>query len=203
MRRVLDDSFIVARDSGAETSGDIQHVPAPRDAGVPCRDGQRAQTSAVPITAGPIATTARIAGLPFHQDAYGGEDEFKKKGQTLLPAPSLDSYNGLIFISMDPDAEPLEEFLGDFKFYLDFYTTARVGMDSRCAARSGGGSKPTGRSGRENFAGDMYHTPQTHLQRRRNRAVPRSPRRKSARTGRHTLGAPGRQDHLQAATRHI
>ena len=46
----------------------------------------------------------RIVGLPFHQEAYGGEDGFASKGQTLLPAPSMDTYNGLIFISMDPDA---------------------------------------------------------------------------------------------------
>ena len=29
---------------------------------------------------------------------------FKRKGQRLLPAPNLASYNGLIFLSMDADA---------------------------------------------------------------------------------------------------
>ena len=30
----------------------------------------------------------RLAGLPFHEDAYGGEDGFARSGQRLLPAPS-------------------------------------------------------------------------------------------------------------------
>lgn len=29
----------------------------------------------------------RIAGLPFHQDAYGGEAGFKRKGQTEVTPP--------------------------------------------------------------------------------------------------------------------
>lgn len=64
----------------------------------------------------------RITGLPFHQEAYGGEEGFRRKGQALLPAPAIDIYNGLIFVSLDPDAPPLTEYLGDFTFYLDYYT---------------------------------------------------------------------------------
>jgi phenylpropionate dioxygenase-like ring-hydroxylating dioxygenase large terminal subunit len=57
--------------------------------------------------------------VPFHQDAYGGDAGFPRKGQALLPAPAVGSYNGLIFISLDADAPPLAEYLGDFRFYLD------------------------------------------------------------------------------------
>ncbi|MCW3768948.1 aromatic ring-hydroxylating dioxygenase subunit alpha, partial [Paenarthrobacter sp. PAE-2] len=103
----------------------------------------------------------RIVGLPFHKEAYGGEEGFKKKGQTLLPAPSLGVYNGLIFISLDPDAEPLEDFLGDFKFYMDYYTKQSAdGIELRGPQRWR--VKANWKIGAENFAGDMYHTPQTH-----------------------------------------
>ncbi len=79
----------------------------------------------------------------------------------MLPAPSLATYNGLIFISMDPDAEPLEEFLGDFKFYLDYYTKQSAdGIELRGPQRWR--VKANWKIGAENFAGDMYHTPQTH-----------------------------------------
>jgi phenylpropionate dioxygenase-like ring-hydroxylating dioxygenase large terminal subunit len=99
--------------------------------------------------------------LPFHQDAYGGEAGFKRKGQRLLPAPSLATYNGMIFVSMDPDAPPLEEFLGDFRFYLDYYTKqSGSGIELRGPQRWR--VKANWKIGAENFAGDMYHTPQTH-----------------------------------------
>lgn len=64
----------------------------------------------------------RLIGLPFHAEAYGGEAGFARRNQRLLPAPSLGTYNGLIFVSLDPSAPPLREYLGDFAFYLDFYT---------------------------------------------------------------------------------
>ena len=86
---------------------------------------------------------------------------FKKRGQTLLPAPNLASYNGLIFINMDADAEPLEDFLGDFRFYLDFYTKQSTeGLEVRGPQRWR--IKANWKIGAENFSGDMYHTPQTH-----------------------------------------
>ena len=56
----------------------------------------------------------RLIGLPFHQDAYGGDAGFRRKGQRLLPAPRLDSYNGLIFITWTRTPPPLADFLGDF-----------------------------------------------------------------------------------------
>ncbi len=41
VRRVLDDSFIVVRDEAGDGARALQHVPAPRDAGVPGRARQR------------------------------------------------------------------------------------------------------------------------------------------------------------------
>jgi phenylpropionate dioxygenase-like ring-hydroxylating dioxygenase large terminal subunit len=32
----------------------------------------------------------RLAGLPFHAEAYGGEDGFPRQDQSLLPVPRLD-----------------------------------------------------------------------------------------------------------------
>ena len=79
----------------------------------------------------------------------------------LLPAPNFASYNGLLFVSMDPAAEPLEDFLGDFRFYLDFYTKQSAGgLEVRGPQRWR--IKANWKIGAENFAGDMYHTPHTH-----------------------------------------
>jgi phenylpropionate dioxygenase-like ring-hydroxylating dioxygenase large terminal subunit len=103
----------------------------------------------------------RLTGLPFHHEAYGGDDGFPRDGQTLLPAPNFASYNGLLFINMDPNAEPLEDYLGDFRFYLDFYTKQSAGgVELRGPQRWR--IKANWKIGAENFAGDMYHTPHTH-----------------------------------------
>jgi phenylpropionate dioxygenase-like ring-hydroxylating dioxygenase large terminal subunit len=99
--------------------------------------------------------------LPFHADAYGGEDGFARQGQALLPAPALDTYRGLIFISLGPDAPPLADYLGDFAFYLDFYTRQSPrGLELRGPQRWR--VKANWKIGAENFAGDSYHTPHTH-----------------------------------------
>jgi phthalate 3,4-dioxygenase alpha subunit len=160
VRRVLNDSFIVARDS----RGDVRamfNMCLHRGMQVCRAEMGNASNFRCPYHGWSYRNDGRIIGLPFHKEAYGGEDGFKKKGQTLLPAPNLASYNGLIFISMDPDAEPLEDFLGDFKFYLDFYTKqSRHGLEVRGPQRWR--IKANWKIGAENFAGDMYHTPQTH-----------------------------------------
>ena len=73
----------------------------------------------------------------------------------------MDVHNGLIFISLDPDALPLREYLGDFAFYLDFYTRqSAAGMELRGPQRWR--VKANWKIGAENFAGDSYHTPHTH-----------------------------------------
>ena len=160
VRRALNDSFIIARDSQGEIRA-MFNMCLHRGMQVCRAEMGNASNFRCPYHGWSYRNDGRIIGLPFHKDAYGGEDGFKKKGQTLLPAPNLASYNGLIFINMDPDAEPLEDFLGDFRFYLDFYSKQSAeGLEVRGPQRWR--IKANWKIGAENFSGDMYHTPQTH-----------------------------------------
>ncbi|GJF09512.1 hydrogenase [Mycolicibacterium cyprinidarum] len=160
VRRVLNDSFIISRDSNGEVRA-LFNMCLHRGMQICRAEIGNASNFRCPYHGWSYRNDGRIIGLPFHKEAYGGEDGFKKRGQTLLPAPNLASYNGLIFISMDPDAEPLEDFLGDFKFYLDYYTKqSHQGLEVRGPQRWR--IKANWKIGAENFAGDMYHTPQTH-----------------------------------------
>ncbi|MEZ0353730.1 Rieske 2Fe-2S domain-containing protein [Mycobacterium sp. pR1184] len=160
VRRVLNDSFIIARDSAGEIRA-MFNMCLHRGMQVCRAEMGNASNFRCPYHGWSYRNDGRIIGLPFHKDAYGGEAGFKKKGQTLLPAPNLASYNGLIFISLDADVEPLEDYLGDFKFYLDFYTRqSNGGLEVRGPQRWR--IKANWKIGVENFAGDMYHTPQTH-----------------------------------------
>jgi phenylpropionate dioxygenase-like ring-hydroxylating dioxygenase large terminal subunit len=160
VRRVLEDSFIVTRDEQGEIRAHF-NMCLHRGMQVCRAEMGNASHFRCPYHGWSYRNDGRIVGLPFHQEAYGGEDGFKRKGQRLLPAPNLASYNGLIFINLDPDAEPLEDFLGDFRFYLDYYTKqSKSGIQLMGPQRWR--VKANWKIGAENFAGDMYHTPQTH-----------------------------------------
>ncbi|MGH3494790.1 MAG: Rieske 2Fe-2S domain-containing protein, partial [Sciscionella sp.] len=121
VRKVLDDSFIVARDDNGEIRV-MFNMCLHRGMQICRAEMGNASHFRCPYHGWSYRNDGRIVGLPFHKEAYGGEDGFNRKGQKLLPAPSLDTYNGLIFISLAPEAPSLREFLGDFAFYLDYYT---------------------------------------------------------------------------------
>jgi phenylpropionate dioxygenase-like ring-hydroxylating dioxygenase large terminal subunit len=160
VRRVLRDSFIITRDEQGEIRA---HFNMCLHRGMQlCRaELGNASHFRCPYHGWTYRNDGRIAGLPFHQDAYGGEAGFRRKDQRLLPAPRLDSYNGLLFVSLDPQAPPLREYLGDFAFYLDYYTKqSPSGIELRGPQRWR--IKANWKIGAENFAGDMYHTPHTH-----------------------------------------
>jgi len=160
VRRVLDDSFIITRDSSGHVRA-LFNMCLHRGMQVCRAEMGNASNFRCPYHGWSYRNDGRLTGLPFHREAYGGEEGFAKSDQNLLPAPNFASYNGLLFISMDRDAEPLEDFLGDFKFYLDFYTKQSPGgLEVRGPQRWR--IKANWKIGAENFAGDMYHTPHTH-----------------------------------------
>ena len=160
VRRVLEDSFIIARDQNGQVRA-MFNMCLHRGMQVCRAEMGNASHFRCPYHGWSYRNDGRIVGLPFHREAYGGEAGFQRKGQTLLPAPALDTYNGLIFVSLDPDVPPLREFLGDFAFYLDYYTRqSHSGIELRGPQRWR--IKANWKIGAENFAGDMYHTPQTH-----------------------------------------
>lgn len=159
VRRVLDDSFIITRDSAGEVRA-LFNMCLHRGMQVCRAEMGNASNFRCPYHGWTYRNDGRLTGLPFHREAYGGDEGFAKD-QTLLPAPNFASYNGLLFISLDPNAEPLEDFLGDFKFYLDYYTKQSAGgVEVRGPQRWR--IKANWKIGAENFAGDMYHTPHTH-----------------------------------------
>ncbi|HEY3907482.1 MAG TPA: aromatic ring-hydroxylating dioxygenase subunit alpha [Streptosporangiaceae bacterium] len=160
VRRVLADSFIVARDE----SGTVRvmfNMCLHKGMQVCRAELGNASHFRCPYHAWTYRNDGRLVGLPFHEEAYGGEDGFARQGQSLLPAPALDSYNGLIFISLRPDPPGLRDWLGDFAFYLNFYTRqSPSGIELRGPQRWR--VKANWKIGAENFAGDSYHTPHTH-----------------------------------------
>lgn len=160
VRNIVDDSFLVTH----ATDGEIHvmfNMCVHRGMQVCRAERGTASTFRCPYHAWTYRNDGTLAGLPFHLDAYGGEEGFVKSGQALLPAPSVAVRNGMIFASLDPDAPDFETWLGDFAFYLDFYTAqSSAGMEFRGPQRWR--VNANWKIGAENFMGDSYHTPHTH-----------------------------------------
>ena len=160
VRRVLDDSFIITRDA----KGDVRalfNMCLHRGMQVCRAEMGNASNFRCPYHGWTYRNDGRLTGLPFHREAYGGDEGFARSAHALLPAPKLATYNGLIFVNMDAHAQSLEDFLGDFRFYLDFYTKqSTAGLEVRGPQRWR--IKANWKIGAENFSGDMYHTPHTH-----------------------------------------
>lgn len=160
VRRIVDDSFIVVRDE-AGTVRVLFNMCLHRGMQV-CRS-ELGNTShfRCPYHAWTYKNTGELTGVPFHGDAYGGEAGLKREGVGLLPAPRVDTCEGLIFASLDENAPDLDEYLGDFSFFLKIYLgQSEEGAEVRGPQRFVVNSN--WKIGAENFSGDSYHTPHTH-----------------------------------------
>lgn len=160
VRRIVDDSFIVCRDEHGQVRV-LFNMCLHRGMQVCRSELGNASHFRCPYHAWTYKNTGELTGVPFHQDAYGGEAGLRRKGTSLLSAPRVDSYAGLIFASLDADAPDLADHLGDFRFFLDFYL-----RQSAEGAEFHGPQrfivKANWKIGAENFCGDAYHTPHTH-----------------------------------------
>lgn len=84
------------------------------------------------------------------------------KSQAGLKQATVSSYKGLVFATFDPNAPSLEDFLGDYRWYLDII----LDNDEGGTELIGGCIKsviPTNwKFGAENFIGDAYHATWAH-----------------------------------------
>jgi nitrite reductase/ring-hydroxylating ferredoxin subunit len=64
--------------------------------------------------------TGTLLGVPVGRENYG--DLLDRGDWGLHAAPRVSEYNGLVFANLDPDTPPLDEYLGDMKWYLDLMT---------------------------------------------------------------------------------
>ena len=82
-----------------------------------CRaDRGNAKSFVCPYHAWSYAVTGELQSIP--QDRYV-EHKPDRSQLGLEPVPRLDPWRGLIFGSFDPEIEPLADYLGDMRWYLD------------------------------------------------------------------------------------
>jgi phenylpropionate dioxygenase-like ring-hydroxylating dioxygenase large terminal subunit len=161
VRRILDDSFIVVRDEDCEIRV-LLNMCRHRGMQVCRAEAGNASHFRCPYHAWTYKNTGKLVGLPFHTDAYGGEAGFKKSETSLASPPRTGITRGMVFACLDPNAPSLDESLGGFDFYLDLYMNhSEEGMEIRGPQRWL--IQSNWKIGAENFSGDSYHTPHTHV----------------------------------------
>jgi phenylpropionate dioxygenase-like ring-hydroxylating dioxygenase large terminal subunit len=102
----------------------------------------------------------RLTGVPYLKEAYHGELERERWG--LVPVAQLDNYKGLWFATFDPEAPKLREYLGEMAWYLDNFVDRRDGGIEIVATHKW--IMPCNwKFPAENFGGDAYHVPWSHL----------------------------------------
>jgi phenylpropionate dioxygenase-like ring-hydroxylating dioxygenase large terminal subunit len=105
------------------------------------------------------SNAGELVGVPYLDEGYGGRLQRREWG--LVPV-RLDSYGGLIFGNLSGTAEPLEDYLGGFQFYLDIYLKPGPGGAEVYGPPDHWVADTDWKICAENFSGDGYHTPVAH-----------------------------------------
>jgi len=101
-----------------------------------------------------------LVGIVAGNKVYG--EEMDKSQWGLRPIPKIATYQGMIFGNLDVDAEPLEDYLGDMKWYMDILLgRSDGGMEVRGLPQRWV-AKANWKATSENFMADPYHVQTTH-----------------------------------------
>src|SRR6516165_3505116 len=103
----------------------------------------------------------QLIGVPYLKEAYYGELQRDRWG--LQPVAQLDSYKGLLFATFDAGAPPLREYLGKVTWYLDVFFDRREGGIEIVGGMHKWVIPCNWKFPAENFSGDSYHVPWSHL----------------------------------------
>lgn len=159
VRRILDDSFIVARGGDGEVRAFL-NICRHRGGQVCRNESGNTRRFVCPYHSWAYKTDGELAGVPYHEEAYGGEENLPRAEYSLLQPPRVDKMDGMVFANLNPDAPPLAEVMGEYAKYAAFYLGGDGSAEVRGPQRWR--FKANWKVGPENFIGDTYHTPHTH-----------------------------------------
>ena len=160
VRQILDDSFIVIRSDDGKVRA-LLNMCRHRGMQICRAELGNAKRLVCPYHMWSYRNDGALSGVPFIEEAYGGAGVLRKEEMSLLEAPAVESFNGMVMVNLDEKAPPLREYLSDFADALAFYMApSPEGVEFRGPQRWR--FKANWKVSSENFAGDMYHTPHTH-----------------------------------------
>ncbi|MFM9695013.1 aromatic ring-hydroxylating oxygenase subunit alpha [Streptomyces europaeiscabiei] len=158
VRSIADNSILVARDE----SGQIHaHLNMCRHRGNQMCKSEIGNSSHFRCSyhGWVYKNSGELVAVPYHKQAYG--TQLRKTDWGLVPV-KIDTYEGLIFGSLNNEIESLDEYLGGFQFYLDYYLKAGLEGVEVYGPPDIWESKCDWKLWAENGSGDGYHTPVTH-----------------------------------------
>lgn len=158
-RWIVNDPVLLVRDGTGEIQAYLNSC-SHRGTQLCTADLGSKQTFTCPYHGWTFNLAGDLIGILAGNKVYG--EEMDRSQWSLRKIPRVESYRGMIFGSLNPDAEPLDDFLGDMKWYFDIML-----------GRSDGGLEVRGVPHRwivrtnwkissDNFGGDPYHTAMTH-----------------------------------------
>ncbi|HLQ32645.1 MAG TPA: aromatic ring-hydroxylating dioxygenase subunit alpha [Chloroflexota bacterium] len=106
-------------------------------------------------------TLGKLVAVPSYKEFWFEELDTSQWG--LAPVAQVDSYKGLIFGTIDPAAPPLLDYLGDMAWCLDAVIDRREGGMEVIGGVHKWTVDANWKTAAENFAGDAYHVPRTHI----------------------------------------
>ena len=155
-----EDPVLVMRDSGGQVNAFL-NVCRHRGNRLCRADFGNAATITCAYHGWTFANTGKLVAVPNLQDAYFGELDLDQ--WNLIPVAQLNSYRGMIFATFDPDAPPLQEYLGEMAWYLDSFFDRREGGIEVIGGVHKWVVPCNWKLPAENFGGDAYHVSWSHL----------------------------------------
>lgn len=107
------------------------------------------------------AASGELVSVPHIEDAYKNDLDRSKFG--LNRVPLVEEYKGLIFGNWDADAESLDDYLGDMKWYIDSFIDRWDGGMEVIPGVHKWVIRCNWKFPAEQFSGDMYHSESTHV----------------------------------------
>jgi len=102
-----------------------------------------------------------LVGLP-QEELYNNTCRDFKKSELGIRKARVESYKGLVFATFNEEAESLEQFLGDYRWYLDILLDNDPGGTEFLPGNIKSHMACNWKYPSENFAGDSYHAAWTH-----------------------------------------
>ena len=158
LRYIGEDTFIFVRDE----DGQIQVMfDGCRHRGVQVCRAERGNASHFRCSyhGWTYKNNGELFGVPGYRKAYAG---LNKADWGLLKAAQVDSFMGMVFATLDKDAEPLEDYLGSVGFYLKSVLGLFPNGFEVIAEPHRVLMPVNWKTAADNFTGDGYHTMYLH-----------------------------------------
>jgi nitrite reductase/ring-hydroxylating ferredoxin subunit len=126
-RRIADDPVIMTRDRDGQVNV-MLNVCTHRGMQVCRSEAGTAQNFKCPYHGWVFGTEGNLLGAPFEREMYGADLD---KANLGLRKARVSLYAGIVYACWDPKSPPLEDFLGEYTFYLDtIFKRTNNGMES-------------------------------------------------------------------------